>query len=262
MILKSQQHNEPAFEIIDQQDDFIIVNKMAGINFHDENNLGQGLFNQVVREVTQKTNETELYPVHRLDKMTSGLVIFARNLVTAQQFQQLFAQHKIEKYYLAISDQKPKKKQGLIKGDMEKGRRGSWKLLRSEKNPAISQFFSYALVQNTVDTLTQNIINKNTQHKAQRKRLYLIKPHSGKSHQIRVALKSIGAAIIGDQRYYSSSKADRGYLHAYGLRFTLHDKNYHYVLPPTQGELFTISSVQEKLKELQMPWQLNWPNIN
>ncbi len=230
----------PDFDIIDVQDDFIVVNKGSNINFHDEDDLGQGLFNLVAKHIDQNDKE-KLYPVHRLDKMTSGLIIFAKNLTTAQKFQQLFSQHKIEKYYLAISDKKPKKKQGLIKGDMEKSRRGSWKLVRSLNNPAISQFFSYPLLEG--------------------KRLYLIKPHSGKSHQIRVALSSIGAPILGDDRYYGASTQDRGYLHAFALKFELAGQSYHYILPPTTGQYYLEKSAVKQMNTINEPWLLNWPKI-
>lgn len=224
-------------ELIDEQADFIIINKPANINFHDEGNIGQGLHNQV--KSTLSLNE--LYPVHRLDKMTSGLLIFAKNQHTAKTFQTLFEQHKIQKYYLAISDQKPTKKQGLIKGDMVKSRRGSWKLLRTVTNPAISQFFSYSIEQG--------------------KRLYLIKPHSGKTHQIRVALNSIGASIIGDPNYNATSIADRGYLHAFALQFMLNNKQYQYINTPQSGELFTLASTQKSLTTIAEPWLLPWPKI-
>ena len=124
--------------IVSDHDDFIIVEKPADVNFHDEGDINNGFFNQVKKQ----GKFDELFPIHRLDKMTSGLIIFAKNLSAAQTFQQLFEQHKVEKYYLAISDKKPKKKQGLIKGDMAKSRRGMWKLLRSQENPATTQFFS------------------------------------------------------------------------------------------------------------------------
>ncbi len=235
------------FEIVDQQTDFVVINKRPNVNFHDEGEAGSGLFNQVKEYLAVN----ELYPVHRLDKMTSGLIIFAKSLVCAQQFQQLFSQHKIQKYYLAISDKKPRKKQGLIKGDMVKSRRGSWKLLRTQANPAISQFFSYSVEEG--------------------KRLYLIKPHSGKTHQIRVALSSIGAPIIGDVNYYPKQSvpvktpdqhsSDRGYLHAYALTFQLDQKQYQYVLPPTDGVEFLATAVVNTLDELQQPWLLDWPKI-
>jgi tRNA pseudouridine32 synthase/23S rRNA pseudouridine746 synthase len=179
--------------------------------------------------------------VHRLDKITSGLIIFAKNKTTAISFQQLFEQHKIQKYYLALSDKKPSKKQGLIKGDMVKSRRSMWKLLRSQTNPAISQFFSYSVDGG--------------------KRLFIVKPHSGKTHQIRVALSSIGSPIIGDPNYHPNSLADRGYLHAFALQFTLNDTLYSYVNSPVSGAEFTQSTVTEQIANVSKPWQLPWPKI-
>ncbi len=224
------------FKIIAQHEDFIVIDKPADINFHDEGELGQGLCSQVKAQCAL----SELYPVHRLDKMTSGLIIFAKNKHCAQQFGELFEQHKIEKYYLALSDKKPSKKQGLIKGDMAKSRRGSWKLLRTSNNPAITQFFSFSIQPSL--------------------RLFLLKPHSGKTHQLRVALSSIGASILGDKQY-SGSASDRGYLHAYALRFIFNDQQFDFISAPAQGELFTTEKLKAKLAQLTKPWQENWPRL-
>ncbi|NQY89830.1 MAG: TIGR01621 family pseudouridine synthase [Colwellia sp.] len=227
------------FKIITQTDDFVVVAKSAGINFHDEEQHGAGLFSQVKKQMKNQFAVTELYPIHRLDKMTSGLILFAKNLKSTQVFGKLFEQHAVEKYYLAISDKKPTKKQGWIKGDMAKSRRGMFKLLRSMDNPAITQFFSYRI--------------------ANKQRLYLLKPHSGKTHQLRVALSSIGAPIIGDPLYNSNSVADRGYLHAYALRFNFLGTLYQFILPSDEGEYYLTPSIKNKLTELEQPWLLNWP---
>lgn len=227
------------FKIITQTDDFVVVAKSAGVNFHDEEQQGSGLFSQVKKQMKIQFSVNELYPIHRLDKMTSGLVIFAKNLHCAQVFGKLFEAHQVEKYYLAISDCKPTKKQGLIKGDMAKSRRGMFKLLRTMDNPAITQFFSYSI--------------------ANKQRLYLLKPHSGKTHQLRVALSSISAPILGDPLYNTSSIADRGYLHAYALCFDFLGTHYEFILAPSEGELFLASTLHNKLAEIEQPWLLNWP---
>lgn len=243
------------FKIITQTEDFVVVSKSANVNFHDEGKLGSGLFSQVKAALAKNAAKIELYPVHRLDKMTSGLILFAKNLTSAQVFSELFKHHLVEKYYLAISDQKPNKKQGLIKGDMEKSRRGMYKLMRSMKNPAITQFYSYALGDGN--------------------RLYLLKPHSGKTHQLRVALNSIGAPIIGDPLYYSTekskvkkqletqqeSKIERGYLHAYALQFEFLGKAYNFTLPAEEGELFLAKNTVVQLNNIGQPWLLNWPKL-
>ena len=230
-----------------QTDDFIIVSKNANVNFHDEGEHGAGLFSQVKRYLLEQFNITALYPIHRLDKMTSGLLIFAKNNQSAKIFGELFEAHQIEKYYLAISDHKPIKKQGLIKGDMAKSRRGMFKLMRTMENPAITQFFSYGL--------------------GNKQRLYVLKPLSGKTHQLRVALSSISAPILGDSLYDSNSKGksnsvvDRGYLHAYALRFTFLGKHYEFVSPPTEGTLYLSDSFKNKLTQIKRPWLLNWPRL-
>jgi tRNA pseudouridine32 synthase/23S rRNA pseudouridine746 synthase len=224
--------------IIDQQEDFVVIDKPAGMNFHDEDEPGNGLFSQVKSLLARK----ELYPVHRLDKMTSGLIIFAKNLTTAQVFQTMFEQHLVEKYYLAIADGKPKKKQGLIKGDMVKSRRGMWKLLRTTEHPAISQFTSYSI--------------------APARRLYLIKPHSGKTHQIRVALNSLAVPILGDTLYNNSSIADRGYLHAYALQFSLRGQCFQYQLVPNKGSEYLMATTQAHITTLKAPWSLDWPKLS
>jgi tRNA pseudouridine32 synthase/23S rRNA pseudouridine746 synthase len=213
-------------------DDFVVINKIHATNFHTEDNQ-PGLFEQVKSALSID----QLYPVHRLDKLTTGLVIFAKTKVIAAQFGQLFEARLMNKYYLAISNHKPKKKQGWVKGDMTKARRGAWKLLRSQENPAITQFISTSIS----DGL----------------RLFLVNPHSGKTHQIRVALKSVGSPIVGDSLYSSDLPADRGYLHAYALQFTLNEQIHQFICPPSHGEYFNTDSCKSQLtQQWAAPWLL------
>ena len=217
--------------ILFKNNDFIVVNKPEELNFHSEESAG------LVVLVQQQLQVESLYPVHRLDKMTSGLVVFALNKQTAQRFQVLFESRQIEKFYLAISDQKPKKKQGWIKGDMVPARRGSWMLTKTQQNPAITQFIS-ALIRPS-------------------ERLFLLKPTTGKTHQLRVAMKSVSAPICGDQRYALSEQAkleDRGYLHAYAIRFDLDDELFEFVCPPDQGQRFLATETLLLVAAWSQPW--------
>ena len=199
----------PAFSIIHQTDDWLAIAKPEGIGMHTEDDQ-KGL---VV--LASEQLGTELWPVHRLDKVTSGILLLAKNKPAAARLSQLFSEHKVQKYYLAASADKPKKKQGWIKGDMTKSRNGSWKLLRSQDNPAITRF-----------------ISQHDEHTGLR--LYLLKPTTGKTHQLRVALKSIGAPILGDQRY-AGRPADRTYLHAYAISFEDDGKPVQLSLQPHSG---------------------------
>lgn len=218
--------------VVYQNNDFIIALKNAGVNFHSEEEAG------FVVRISQQMG-IPLFPVHRLDKMTSGLVILAKTSEAAAQFGKMFENREVEKYYLAISMRKPKKKQGWVKADMGAARRGDYKLLPTMDNPAITQFISCAL--------------------RTHERFFLIKPHTGKTHQIRVALKSLGSPCAGDERYANADEArkeDRGYLHAYALRFSLYDEEFEFVSPPNEGERFVSSECTKQLEQWNKPWEL------
>ena len=211
---------------------FVIVTKPSGVNFHSEEEAG------FVVQISEQLG-IPLFPVHRLDKMTSGLLILAKTSETAAQFGKMFEERKIEKYYLAISLRKPKKKMGWIKGDMSSARRGDYKLLTTMNNPAITQFVSCSL--------------------RTHERGFLIKPHTGKTHQIRVALKSLGSPIAGDERYAQADEArkeERGYLHAYALRFSLEGEVFEFVSSPDEGERFISSEMRTQLERWKKPWEL------
>jgi tRNA pseudouridine32 synthase / 23S rRNA pseudouridine746 synthase len=222
----------PAFTVLEQHADFVVLNKTAGVSFHSDD--GAGLVVLAAQQLGYA-----LYPVHRLDKVTSGLIILARSSEAASALTALFTAHKVEKYYLALSAAKPAKKQGWIKGDMAPARRGAWKLLSSQHKPAVTYFVSQGFADWPF-------------------RAFLLKPFSGKTHQIRVALKSIGAAILGDA-LYQGANSDRVYLHAYALRFQLADTVFQYVLPPQQGMCYQQLLQTDVLQRWARPWQLDWP---
>lgn len=218
-----------------ENSDFIIVYKPEGQTFHNEQEREVGFFNQVKAQIGGN-----LFAVHRLDKVTSGLIIFARTLEAASIFGKMFRDHSINKFYIAIASNKAKKKQGLVKGDMTKSRRGTWKLLNTNINPALTQFFSYSLVPG--------------------KRLFLLRPLSGKTHQLRVALKSLGAPILGDLSY-GGNNAERVYLHAYCLNFKYKNVSVNILSIPKTGEYFLKDEMSKVLDEIKNPKELNWPKV-
>jgi tRNA pseudouridine32 synthase / 23S rRNA pseudouridine746 synthase len=211
-------------EIIYQHQDFVAVNKSPEVDFHD-NDGKKGFFNLV-----QENFEQKLFPVHRLDKVTSGLLILATNKAAAARFEVLFRTKQINKYYIAIAPGKPKKKQGWIKGDMQPSRRGQYKLLRSMEKPAVTYFDSAPI---------------DKSHRG-----YFLQPKTGKTHQLRVAMKSIGVPIAGDILYGQSdimSQYDRCYLHAVALRFNEFGGEHLITTPPVEGELFKLEVCQNWL---------------
>jgi tRNA pseudouridine32 synthase/23S rRNA pseudouridine746 synthase len=220
-----------------EHSDFILIDKPAGLSFHSEHHSDsdRGVMAQLEEQLGLK-----LFSLHRLDKGTSGLLTFAKNKRACQKLSQMWQQKLVKKLYLAISDQRPKKKQGCIQGDMLKSRRGSYKLTRGFDNPAITQFVSTSIMPG--------------------KRLYLCHPITGKTHQIRVALKSIGASILGDTRY-GGSPADRLYLHCYGLEFEYNSEKIQVRCLPTHGSDFLRVEFKNSMDYFGNPFQIIWPAV-
>lgn len=220
------------YKIVDVQPDFLLIAKSPGVSVHRDTQLS-GLVMQISSD-----RDEPLFLVHRLDKVTSGLMLLARNQTAAAALSRLFAERAIEKYYLAMSTRKPAKKQGTVKGDMQRSRRSGWKLSKTCHNPAITRFFSQAVDPG--------------------RRLFVLKPETGKTHQIRVAMKSLGVPILGDERY-GGEPAERVYLHAWQLRFSYQGVPYHYRCPPCCGSAFATPAVVQQLQRWHNPELLHWP---
>lgn len=229
------------YSILDHRDAFLVVNKASGIPVQRAAVHGtaaqDGDISSLLQVLKEDLSLPELYPVHRLDQGTSGVMVLAKTESANRQLSVGFQERRVRKFYLALTAKKPGKKQGWVIGDMEKSRNGSYKLCHTRENPARTAFFSFAFEEG--------------------KRLILLRPHTGKTHQLRVALKSMGAPIIGDARYGGVS-ADRLYLHAWQLDFAVDGRAYSYRAPPLQGELFSRPSFHQKLSELGSPDSFSW----
>ncbi|KAL1523400.1 hypothetical protein AB1Y20_018342 [Prymnesium parvum] len=145
-----------------------------------------------------------LYAVHRLDRVTSGLLMLAKTPAAARDVASLLRARRVHKYYVALTSRRPAKKRGVVRGDMQRSRRGQWRLLRTAENPATTRFFS-----TPVDSGGRAL------------RALVLRPISGRTHQLRVAMKAVGAALLGDEMYDAAERArmeERTYLHAGALR--------------------------------------------
>ena len=192
-------------EILFRNQDFAAVSKPAGIAVHQE----EGADN-LLAMAAARLNVPRLWLTPRLDKPTSGVLLLALNAQAASELAQQFAAKTMRKTYLALATDKPSKKQGWIKGDMEKSRRGAWKLTRGMENPAVTEFGSHSLEPGL--------------------RLFVLHPHTGKTHQLRVAMKSLGSPILGDT-LYGGKPASRMFLHSWKIKFDYQDQAFEIVAP-------------------------------
>lgn len=201
--------------ILTETPDYWVVDKPHGISINDEA-AEQGF----ISKFKDTHSVDKAHPAHRLDKDTSGLLLVAKHSDANRQLSGLFQAQAVKKQYVAIvrcaEGRKPSKKQGWIKGDMQKGRNGSWMLMRSSASPAITYFKSVSI--------------------AERTRLAILYPQTGKTHQLRVAMRSISCPILGDTRY-GGEQAERMYLHAAGLEFVFQGKAYRYQSLPIWDQI-------------------------
>jgi len=188
-----------------EDDDLLIVNKPAGIGFHDDEEKTAGIISVLRRMQAegQLGYTGRLHGVHRLDKVTSGCLILGKNSRAASEASAALREKRVAKYYVALSDKKPSKKQGTIKGDMQRTRRSSWRLTDTQVSPAITRFVHRAF--STGVAFPWDVTTKKAGISAQSAggkggweggaegegechilRMFVMRPLSGKTHQLRV----------------------------------------------------------------------------
>ncbi len=212
-------------DVLYEDDDILIIDKAPGMTVHPGAGVMSGtLANALLFRYGKDflTDMDDLRPgiVHRLDKDTSGVMVIAKNDNSLSVLSDEFKEHKTEKYYAAIARGVFKDEHGIIDKNITRQQRDRKKFTVSEsrgKNArseyfVIRQFKSFALVK--------------------------IRIYTGRTHQIRVHLKSIGHEVVGDG-IYSSDRTNPLMLHSYSLSL------YH----PRTGEKMTFtSSLPERFK--------------
>ena len=172
-------------EILFENKDYIVINKQAGLISEKSAFEAFTAENQVLHYLQKTKPKPFLGIIHRLDRVTSGVLIFAKKKSILVEFNELFAHRKVQKTYLAIVENQPPNDQAIlvdfmIKNNLEKK---AEIVSKSSKN-AVECRLSYRLLdQNDNGYLLE------------------IKPTTGRFHQIRAQLAHVGSPIIGDVKY-------------------------------------------------------------
>jgi len=209
--------------IIKETEDFVAVNKPAGVLTIPDREGNISLKNYLQQAYGN------IYTVHRLDRDTSGIVLFAKNEQSHRQLSQLFEGRDIKKYYVGFVHGKPSPPSGTIdepiaehsgkKGVMVINKRGKPSVTDYE---TLENFRTYSWMQFQI--------------------------HTGRTHQIRIHMKHIGHPIVCDEIYgdgkpvylssikrnFKLSKSEEEErpvlshlaLHSWKLEFVLHDQEY------------------------------------
>ena len=188
-------------DIIENNSDFIVINKKSGLPVQGGTKVKENLIN--ILSNSKFFENAQPYIVHRIDKDTSGVLIIAKNRTTAQQLTSLFRIRKIHKSYIAISIGNVDKKKYKIDNN----------LIRYEKNKKI---FERAVTE-------YQVIDENNKYT-----FFKLKPITGRKHQIRKHLVDLNCPIVGDKKYFIKKPSQNNFLmlHAYEIKFILNNRKY------------------------------------
>lgn len=180
----------PEIDVIGETPEWVAVNKPAGIATQPMRDRKQRSLEELLR-----MRYREIYVVHRIDTQTSGVVVFARTRASAARLSELFASREVRKTYLAVIE-------GTIEHEETIESPIGGKDAHTRVRP-LKRLGETTLIEADIRT--------------------------GRTHQIRIHMKSIERPVVGDRRYGSSLPAPRTMLHAWKLE---HEELGTLIAPP------------------------------
>lgn len=165
-------------EIIFENENFLAVNKPAGLlTIPDRHDEMLGSLYKTLQQQYQK-----IFIVHRLDRETSGLILFAKDEATHKFLSQLFEQRNVEKYYLGIIQGQLQNKTGMIEAPiMEHPVKKGMMVVHAKGKPSVTEYE----VQEEYGIYS----------------LIKFRIHTGRTHQIRAHMKHLGHPLACDEIY-------------------------------------------------------------
>lgn len=214
--------NKLKFEIIYEDENILVLDKPSGIEITGDNSISSYL---------EKKYDNSIFPCHRLDRNTSGIVLFAKNQVSLNILLNSFKNKEIEKHYRCITCNIPKKSEDLLKAYLFKDSKKSIVYISDKKQTGYQEIItSYKILEKDKD---KNLAFLD------------VTLHTGKTHQIRAHLAHINCPILGDGKY-GINKINQKFniktqlLSSYSITFHFKEKN----------ELYYLNNKTFKLKKL------------
>jgi 23S rRNA pseudouridine1911/1915/1917 synthase len=201
--------NKSNLQILHEDNHLIVVNKRVG-DIVQGDKTGDKPLSEIVKEYIKekynKPGEVFLGVVHRLDRPTTGIIVFARTSKALSRMNELFSNRETQKTYWAIVKNRPATSPSKLVHYLK----------RNEKNNT-SKAHSKEVPDSKLASLEYQIIKELNNYTALE-----IQLHTGRHHQIRAQLSAIGSPIKGDLKYgFDRSNPNGGiHLHARKLSFT------------------------------------------
>lgn len=237
----------PELEILYEDQDILAVNKPAGLVTHPSgSHYSDSLSNQVAAYFRSKDEPTKVRSIGRLDKETSGILLFARNQTAAARLQKQRENGISEKTYLAA-----------VSGSMLEDTDGTFHAITTPLAPDPDNRLKMVIspgssLPGSKPAVTLYSVLKSTAHGSRiSASLVMLRLKTGRTHQIRVHMASLGHPLLGDSLYHLSDTTNlfsRAALHAWKLKF-------HPPFPAgetTSGILSSIPCTENAKKEISL----------
>lgn len=198
--------------IIYEDNHLIAVTKRSGEIVQGDKTGDKPLCEEIksyLKNKYKKPGNVFLGTIHRLDRPTSGIVLFAKTSKSLSRMNELFKNKKVQKTYFAVTEGMPNKGKGVIISLLKKNQKQNKSYITKLDDGKKSEL-EYELIE-----------------KLQNYFLIKVKPKTGRHHQIRVQLSSIGCKIKGDVKYGAkrANKDKSICLHSYSISFVHPVKN-------------------------------------
>jgi 23S rRNA pseudouridine1911/1915/1917 synthase len=200
---KTQSKKPVKIEVLFEDDDFYAINKPPGIPSQKTKDAKRITIESLIHNECRKRNEKPYILLHRLDRDTSGVLLFAKHKSSSQIGFELFKHREIKKEYIALCKGNLHPKSGKWENYLDKkGKRSGKDYYESVRSGGMPAKTSY------------NVLEQSKMYS-----LVHLKPHTGRTHQLRVHLSEAKAPIVGDTLYDTrqSDQISHHLLHAYKL---------------------------------------------
>lgn len=217
--------SHPRISLVYEDDDIIVINKGYGILSVSTDNIKDGTAYSILRNYLKtKDPSLKLFIVHRLDRDTSGLMMFAKNIESKETMQHNWNNMVLDRKYVAVVEGKVSELSGVVRNYLAETSKFE---VYSTQNPEEGQLAitrwerlrtgnGYSLLELSLDT--------------------------GRKNQIRVHMKDIGHPIVGDRKYGAKGSPIR--------RLALHARTLHFVHPITRKEMLFETPVPSRFLAL------------
>ena len=204
-------------KILHNEKHFLICIKPAGVLSESTDGKTPGMVDVLSEQV-----KTEIYPVHRLDREASGVMVYAKTKAGAAKLSALVPTDGFEKIYLALVHGKPEEDKGIMEDFLFKDskKNKSFVVKKERKGVKYAKLEYENIETRSLDGETVSLVK--------------IKLHTGRTHQIRVQFSSRNMPLVGDSRYGSNAKTE--------MRLFSHSLSF---VNPFGGETVCVSEIPE-----------------